>query len=106
MSEETTQEQNGARPFEERVFARFDAMETRLDKIDERLEKLEARAYDTKPMWQEVLTFLNEMNREMQAGFRNLDRRIGVLSNDVNQLRADQVDVFSRLEKLEPQASR
>jgi hypothetical protein len=94
MSEENTKEQDGARPIEERILAR-------LDTIDARLQRIE-----TNPVWTEALTFLNEMNREMQAGFRNLDRRIGVLSNDVNQLRADQSDVFSRLEKLEPQARR
>ncbi len=94
MSEETTQEQNGARSFEERMLAR-------LDTIDARLEKLEAKAYDTKPVWQEVITFLNEMNREMQAGFRNTERQIGVLSKDVVQLRADVGDAVDRLRDVE-----
>ena len=94
MSEETTQEQNGARSFEERMLAR-------LDTIDARLEKLEAKAYDTKPVWQEVITFLNELNREMQAGFRNTERQIGVLSKDVVQLRADVGDAVDRLRDVE-----
>lgn len=94
MSEETTQEQTGARSFEERILAR-------LDTIDARLEKLEAKAYDTKPVWQEVLTFLNEMHREMQAGFRNTERQIGVLSKDMVQLRADVGDAVDRLQDVE-----
>ncbi len=77
MSEETTKEQNGARSFEERILARFDRLDARLDTIDARLEKIE-----TNPVWTEALTFLNEMHREMQAGFRNTDRKIGVLSNE------------------------
>ncbi len=94
MSEETTQEQNGARSFEERILAR-------LDTIDARLEKLEAKDYDTKPVWQEVLTFLNEMHREMGAGFRNTERQIGVLSKDMVQLRADVGDAVDRLHDVE-----
>ncbi len=52
MSEEITQNmpnQNG-RSFEERVFARFDALDTSLREVDARLQKLEARAFDTKPI--------------------------------------------------------
>ena len=49
MSEESTQDMAGAdgRPFEERVFARFDAVDAGLRDLDARMQKLEARAYDT-----------------------------------------------------------
>lgn len=61
MSEETTQNMPDAdeRSFEERVFARFDALDnaltTGLRELDARLQKLEARAYDTKPIWEQAL---------------------------------------------------
>ena len=48
MSEETTRELPDRVSFEQRVFARFDS-------IDERLERLESRSYDTKPIWEQAL---------------------------------------------------
>ncbi len=50
MSEETTQEQNGARPFEERVLAALADLQTRFTGFEDRLERLEAKQYDTKPI--------------------------------------------------------
>ena len=50
MNEEITQNLPDKRPFEERVFARFDAFDARFDSIEARLEKLESRSYDTKPI--------------------------------------------------------
>ncbi|HWN11335.1 MAG TPA: hypothetical protein VNO50_19015 [Pyrinomonadaceae bacterium] len=76
VSEQNTDQMNQKRPFEERVFARFDAvdssmrdMDSRLQSMDSRLQtlevrandtntrlqKLEVRAYDTKPIWEEAL---------------------------------------------------
>ena len=47
MSEETTRDLSDTRSFEERVFARFDVMETRFlvrfSSIDARLDRVEAR---------------------------------------------------------------
>lgn len=59
---------NGKRPSEERVFARFDAidssirnldsrlqaLEVRADDTNSRLQKLEIRAFDTKPIWEQA----------------------------------------------------
>ena len=44
MSEENTQNIPDGRSFEERVFARFDAMDARFDAIDARLQRLEDEA--------------------------------------------------------------
>lgn len=100
MSEDTTQNQDG-RSFEERVFARFDAIDARLNSMDERLEKLEAKSYDTKPIWERALSEIQEVRTEMRSGFRNIGRQIGVLSKDMVQLRADLGDVVDRLDKME-----
>jgi len=59
MSEEITQNLSGdlrrilARL--DSIDSRLDSMDTRLDNVDRRLEKLEARAYDTKPIWEQAL---------------------------------------------------
>jgi hypothetical protein len=55
MSEDRTMETSDPRSFEERVFARFDAIDERLNDVDARLEKLEAKQYDTKPIWEQAL---------------------------------------------------
>jgi hypothetical protein len=53
MSEDRTAETNGSKSFEERVFARFDAMDDRFSRMDEpfdrvekRFEVLESKQYD------------------------------------------------------------
>ncbi|HEX6622568.1 MAG TPA: hypothetical protein VF064_02565 [Pyrinomonadaceae bacterium] len=73
MSEEKTQYMPDERSFEERVFARFDAMDKRFDAVDERFdgvdrrldnldarvqkleEESERRAVETKPIWERAL---------------------------------------------------
>ena len=96
MSEETTHNMPAdGNSFEARVFARFDA-------IDERLQALEAqaerRALETKPIWERALAEILELRQSLS----NVERKIDVLSRDIVQVRADQAHVESRLEKLEP----
>ncbi len=70
MSEERTKDLSDSRSFEERVFARFDAMEARLDKMEARSEarfdaierrlsavedEISKQALDTKPIWERAL---------------------------------------------------
>jgi len=99
MSEETTQEQNGARPFEERVLSAL--AEMRAD-FNTRLERLEAKQYDTKPIWERALAEVMEVKGQLAS----LDRKFDVLARDMIQLRADQSLVHTRIDKLEPQPSR
>ncbi|HEY0544129.1 MAG TPA: hypothetical protein VGC91_01940 [Pyrinomonadaceae bacterium] len=112
MSEEQTQDAQDGRSFEERVFARFDALDGRLDSLDSRLQKLEIeserRALETKPIWERALTEiletrqgLNDFRGEVNDALRDISRKIGVLGNDMIQLRADQTHVESRLDNLE-----
>lgn len=99
MSEEQTQNLNGKKTFEERVFARFDALDARfngvdarLDTVDVRLEKLEARSYDTKPIWQKALTAIVEIGQDL-GEFKNrvtvIETAIGGLAADVGTLKTD-----------------
>jgi archaellum component FlaC len=103
MSEDRTAETNGSRTFEERVFARFDALDGRMDRmearmtrfeqrltsveqhltlVDDRLERLEARQYDTEPIWERVLAELGTMKEQIAS----LDRKFDVLTKDMVQL--------------------
>ena len=122
MSEDTTRNFSENRSFEERVFARFDAMEARfearligidarLDRVEARLDRietqlagienrvaaLEARALDSKPIWERALAEI----LEVKQGAEDLNRKIDVLNQDVLQVRADQRRVEKRMNVLE-----
>jgi hypothetical protein len=105
MSEETTQNMPDGRSFEERVFARFDVLDARLQKLE---TEAECRTLETKPIWEralaeilEVQQGLNEFRGEVNDALRDISRKIGVLGNDMIQLRADQAHAESRLGNLE-----
>ncbi len=102
MSEETTQ--NLPNDDLKLILARLDSIDSRLDTVDSRLnsmdnrlEKLEARAYDTKPIWERALAELIELGKRMD----NLDRRFSVLNDDVIQTRADYRKLEQRIANLE-----
>jgi hypothetical protein len=70
------------------------------------------KAPTTQPMLKEILARVEagfaEVNERISAGFaevndhlRKIDRRLGVLSDDVNRLRADSADYENRLKTLE-----
>ena len=66
----------------------------RLDSIDARLEKLEARAYDTKPIWEQALKEIVETRRE-------LSKRLDRIEAIAHETRADLRDAEDRIERLE-----
>jgi chromosome segregation ATPase len=87
MSEEPTQDlSDRSRSFEERVFARFDV-------IDSRLEKLEARAYDTKPIWERALAQI------METGFEvgEIKTKVGVIEGKVVALETEVAEVKAKV---------
>jgi hypothetical protein len=85
VGDELTKELPGERSFEERVFARFDAIErrfvdrfsaidkrfdgvdARLDSLDGRVQALEARVFDTKPVWERALAEILEVKKELRT---------------------------------------
>lgn len=98
------------RSFEEKVFARFDALDARLQKLENEAER---RAIETKPIWERALAEiletrqgLDEFRIEANDALRDISRKIGVLGNDMIQLRADQTHVESRLDDLESKSQR
>jgi hypothetical protein len=98
MSDETTQNMNGSRSFEERVFARFDALDSTLRDLDSRLQVLEAKAYDTKPIWERALQEIIETRRE-------LSKRLDRIEAIAHETRADVRDAEDRIERLESKSS-
>ena len=110
MSEDRTRDLPDNRSFEERVFARFDAMESRFDTIearfdavdvrlaglDTRVQALEARAYDTKPIWERALAEILNVKERVE----NIERKFNILIEDMMQLRGDQRRVQSQFDAL------
>lgn len=115
MSEEQTRNLSDNRSFEERVFARFDAMEARfdarfssidarldrvearLDGLDIRVQSLEARALDTKPIWEQALVEIIEVKESIY----DIKRKFEIVTEDLIQVRADQRRVEKRMDTLE-----
>jgi vacuolar-type H+-ATPase subunit I/STV1 len=114
VADQNTDALNGKRPFEERVFARFDALdsamrhtdsrlqnvESRLQKLgvraddtNSRLQKLEIRAYDTKLIWEQAIKEIVETRRELSKRLERIDATL--------ETRADLRDAEDRLDKLE-----
>jgi hypothetical protein len=113
VSDQNTDAINGKHPFEERVFARFDAIDARFDAVDarfdrvdssvrdldSRLHKLEIRAFDTKPIWEQAIKEIVETRREMS---KRLDRIDAIAL----ETRADLRDAEDRIDKIEPKPLR
>lgn len=115
MGEEFTRELPNGRSFEERLLARFDAIDARFDAmearfdarfdvidarfdgLDGRVQALEARALDTRPIWERALAEI----LLVRNGVENLNRKVDVLTLDMMQLRADQRRVEKRVDDLE-----
>jgi hypothetical protein len=97
MSEESTQNMSDARSFEERVFARFDAIDARLDEMDRRLLRLERNSFDTKPIWERALAEILAVSQKLDT----VERKLNVLGLDMLALRADQTRLEERMDKLD-----
>jgi chromosome segregation ATPase len=98
MSEETTQNIPDGRSFEQRVFARFDSLDARLTTLEERVD---VRLHETRPIWEAVLSRLDNIESEMKA----INRRVRVLHDDILRAREDQEDLRERVTKLESEPS-
>ncbi len=105
MSEEQTQDVHDGRSFEERVFARFDSLDARLQKLESEADR---RALETKPIWERALAEILEMRQglsdfrgEVNDALHDISRKMSVLGNDMIHLRADQTHIESRLDNLE-----
>ena len=105
MSKEITKDFEGKRSFEERVFARFDAvdenlrnLDSRVQNLDSRMHVLESRAYDTKPIWENALKEIVDTRRE-------LTRRLDRIEAMVLETRAGLSEAEDRLDRIESRPS-
>ena len=102
MSEENTQNLPDTRSFEERVFARFDAIDAGLRDLNTRVERLEAeserRAVETKPIWERALAEIVALGQkvdDLSEKVDALDARVVALEVKVDALQ-EEVAVISR----------
>jgi chromosome segregation ATPase len=99
MNEEPTKDLPSKSSFEERVFARFDALDGRFDSVDARfeavetrLEKLESRASDTKPIWERALAAIMETGLEIgeiKKRIGGIETKVEVLETEIGIIKAD-----------------
>jgi chromosome segregation ATPase len=86
------------------VFARFDALDARMDRVearlddmDARLQRLEQKSYDTKPIWERALAEILSVGEKVDT----IDRKLNVMNRDMLALRAEQVRLEDRMDKIE-----
>ena len=86
MSDNPTRETPDSRSFEERVFARFDALDRRLTALE---EKVDARLRETRPIWEAMQADLESVTGEV----KEINRGVKVLHKDILQVRVDQEEL-------------
>jgi outer membrane murein-binding lipoprotein Lpp len=120
LSEENTQNLPDTRSFEERVFARFDAIDAGLRDLNARVERLEAeserRAVETKPIRERALAEIVALGQRFDVLEQKVDalgqkvdvieRKLDVLASDMLGLRADQRRLEVRMDKLDSEHAR
>ena len=88
MSEDRTENIDG-RSFEERVFARFDALDSRLTTLE---DKVDRRLKETRPIWEQVLSRIEKVEEklsEIDDSLRSVGRKFDVVTKDLVEVRAD-----------------
>jgi chromosome segregation ATPase len=131
MSDNPTRETPDSRSFEERVFARFDSLDARIDRFETRIEgkvdaidgrltaleeKVDARLRETRPIWEAVLARLDGVENRLEGVENRLEGiekevkevRLGVtlLHEDNLPIRVAQRELRDRVGKLESQSTR
>jgi tetrahydromethanopterin S-methyltransferase subunit G len=103
MSEENTERLEGGTPFEVRVLRelanlnrRFDGMDARLTSLEDRLtgleEKVDSRLRETRPIWEAVLSRLDNIDTRLdkiEARLERMDAKFDVVASELLDLRAD-----------------
>ncbi|HXT63821.1 MAG TPA: hypothetical protein VN696_12360 [Pyrinomonadaceae bacterium] len=82
----------------QQILTKLETMDARLQFVE---EKIRARAFDTKPIWEQALKEIMEVNQTI----RTMDRKMDVLGKDILGLRADQLEIEERMSKLESENS-
>ena len=101
MSQEITRNLDGDKPFEERVFARFDGIEEYLRSLDSRVQVLESRGYDTKPIWERALKEILETRVELKETRDEVKQTRVELKDTRYDLNTFKRDVTARLDEIQ-----
>ena len=110
MSYNPTRETPDSRSFEERVFARFDALDARISRIEAKVdaldgrlttleEKVDSRLRETRPIWEAMQADLATVKDDV----KEIKRTFKVLNNEILRVRTEQEELDERVEKLESQ---
>lgn len=134
MSDNPTQERPDSRSFEERVFARFDSLDARIDRVETKVDgldsrlsslgnkvdgldgrlttleaKVDSRLRETRPIWEAVLTRLGDVESGVEGlkqEVKKLTHTVMLVHEDNLHIRAGQRELNQRVEKLESQSTR
>lgn len=104
MTDDSTKGLPDKRSFEERVFARFDAIDGRFDSMEVRLDRLESRSYDTKPIWEQALAAIAETRHEVneiKGTVTVIEGKVGVIEGKVGVIEDKVTVIESRVQNLE-----
>ncbi len=77
MGEEKTKDLDENRSFEERVFVRFDAIDSFLRSLNARVEVLESKSYDTKPIWERALKEILDLGEKLNQTKSEIKEELG-----------------------------
>lgn len=108
MSEDTTRQlPNDALG---QILARFDSLETRLTTLE---EKVDRRLQETRPIWEQVLTRLMEVEDRLSKRLKKVEdevfllrRKFDAWAGDVGFLRMKQEDLEERFEEFKTERSK
>ena len=124
MSEDMTQKLPGSPSFEERVLAELAAirlgqaaLEDRMTNFETRLtaleDKVERRLQDTRPIWEQVLTRLTEVEERLTKRIKKVEDEVFLLrrkfdnwTGDVALVRMKQEDLEERFEEFKAEGSK
>lgn len=101
MNEDPTRDLLDRRSFEERVFARFDSLDTRIHALEGQAER---RALETKPIWERALAEIGEVTSdlgEVKGGLGEIKSGLGEVRAELGEVRAELGEVKERLSALE-----
>jgi chromosome segregation ATPase len=107
MSEKITENLDGDRSFQDRVFARFDALEVYLKNIDSRVQNLDSRVQSLDSRVQSLDSRVQSLDSRVQnldSRVESLDARVQSLDSRVQNLDARVQNLDARVQVLESRA--
>jgi predicted nucleic acid-binding Zn-ribbon protein len=124
MSDNPTRETHDARSFEERVFARFDALDARIDRIEVKVdaldarvsrieakvdaldgrlttleEKVDSRLRETRPIWEAMQADLTKVTGDV----KEIKYTLKAMHKEMLRVHTEHEELDERVEKLESQ---